>query len=1146
MKTPRALRFLCFIFLLFSLSIVGLAQSQTDPLLDILQTELDRNMAVFGHNTKPVYLLSYRVDDLTDHNIRAIFGDLQSSTTNRQRILTIQVRVGSYELDNFHELRDDMSRYFSIRRSIFLPITDDNKAIAQILWRETDLAYKEAIARLEKVKANVAVKVESEDKAPDYSEAEINTYFEQPFEDHEFNISEWENRLRRHSALFANEKEITEGEAFLRYRIERKYFVTSEGTSIVQNQTYAHLYISGETVADDGMDLPLNLIYFAHTPAGIESESVVTDETREMIKTLLKLRTAPVVDSYTGPALLSSEAAGVFFHEIFGHRVEGQRMKSESDGQTFKKKLGEQVLDPSLSVIFDPTISMYKGIPLNGSYKFDDEGIEGKRMSVVNNGYLRSFLMTRTPIDSLPESNGHARAQAGYQPVSRQSNLIVETSKPHSDEQLRQMLVDEAIKQGKEYGYLFEKVMGGFTMTGRYFPNSFNVTPVEVYRIYVDGRPDELVRGVDLVGTPLSMFSQIGGAGEKPGNFAGMCGAESGGIPAGCCSPALFVKQIEMQKKSKSQTRPPIVERYVGDSISFYDFEMMIYAAMKDEIDCNLEKLKLEGLQSPYFISYLVSDARMLSAKSSLGGLIHSQEKPYRSCETQVLVGNHNLNNLNFVDENSLFSYGSGSSTLPIDNRYNSTRNQLGFSVDAKYKQAAEKIETKKAAIQQQNIPENLLSLPDYVEIDVEKIDLNLSKENLYLSQLEDLSTNLSKILEKYIHFTNSGVEVYAYQSNAYYLSSEGMKYNQPFTLIGLRVYAETIAEDGESLMNYFNLYAKRLDEFPDMDELTRMTVEMADMLETVRKAPVIDESYSGPVMFIGSAVGEIVANVFIENSNGLIAKRKPIVSNPASLSRYGNISGENTMENMLGKKVISRDLTITLHDRMSSFHNIPLIGYYQYDADGIKPSNNMTLVEQGVLREMMKDRVPTPKFAYPSGHNRLALSVGALTTSVAPGVMELSSKTKISLDKLKKKLITMAKEEDYEYAYMVMQLSSPTSSVPGMSKYQTKEGYYHPIYVIRINVKDGSETVMRTAKVSSLNMKSFKQVVAVSNQQQVCNTLSYGGNKSLYGAQNYALYGVPVSLIVPTAILFTELEVEKDQNTVLQKKPEVANPLND
>ena len=309
------------------------------------------------------------------------------------------------------------------------------------------------------------------------------------------------------------------------------------------------------------MVLPLYKSYFAFKPENLPGDEEIISDVNEIVKKLKALKDAPVVEPYAGPALLSGIAAGVFFHEIFGHRIEGQRQKSESDAQTFKKKVGQNVLPGHMSVIMDPTIDSYNGEALNGYYKYDDQGIKGKKVTVVENGVLKNFLMSRCPIENFPNSNGHGRAEAGRQPVSRQSNLIVETTKPLSMEQLRKKFIKELKNQDKEYGYLFANVRGGFTFTGRFIPNAFNVTPTEVYRVYTDGRPDELVRGVDLVGTPLAMFSQIEAAGDKPEIFTGTCGAESGRVPVTAISPFLFVKQIEMQKKSKSQEKPPILPR---------------------------------------------------------------------------------------------------------------------------------------------------------------------------------------------------------------------------------------------------------------------------------------------------------------------------------------------------------------------------------------------------------------------------------------------------------------------------------------------------------------------------------------------------------------------------------------------------------
>ena len=538
--------------------------AKQDKLLKILKDEINREMVHLKKADIPVYLLSYRIDETETYGISTSFGTLTSKLSAKERVLTVQVRVGDKDLDNFRELRDDASddtSYYSY--SVSIALDNDPKAITFALWNATEEVYREAILRYEKVKTNIAVKVESEDKSPDYSDAVPAQYYEPPIKISElkFNEKEWEARLKSYSKQFTDIKDVLDGESDIYFEIVRKYYVNSEGTSVVQNNTSCDVSQYVLTQASDGMFLPLYQTYFGHSPADLPDDNTMLQDAKKIAATAVAMKTAPVVEPYTGPAILSNDVAGVFFHEILGHRVEGQRMKRDNDGQTFKKKIGEAVLQKDISVVFDPTVTYYKNLPLNGSFKYDDEGVKTKKVVVIDKGVLKNFLMTRTPIDEFQKSNGHARAGAGRQPVSRQSNLIVETDKPYTDAQLREMLIEEAQKQGKEYGYFFAKVRGGFSMTDRWLPNSFNIIPIEVYRIYVDGRPDELVRGVDLVGTPLAMFSQIEAAGDTPGNFAGTCGAESGWIPVGACSPALFVKQIEMQKKYKEQNRPPIIER---------------------------------------------------------------------------------------------------------------------------------------------------------------------------------------------------------------------------------------------------------------------------------------------------------------------------------------------------------------------------------------------------------------------------------------------------------------------------------------------------------------------------------------------------------------------------------------------------------
>jgi len=538
--------------------------SSQDSLLNILGREIEREIEVLRKQEVPPYFISYRVDDMRITQLEASFGDLMSSDSDRRRILTVQVRVGSPALDNTHEIRygyEMLDLGLPSGRWAPIPLDDEPQALAQALWQRTDEEYREAVENFAKVRANVAVKVEAEDRSPDFSPTKIDTFYQPPLEVPGMDLGVWEERLRRISRLFLEDPDISRSLVRLRLSRVRKYFVSTEGARIVHNRLAVNLDIMGEVKAEDGMVLPLYKSYFAFSPQELPSQEELMAEAKELVKKLSAIKKAPIVEAYAGPALLTASSAGVFFHEIFGHRVEGERQKSEYDAQTFKKKMGQPVLPKELSVIFDPTIDYYRGQALNGSYLYDDQGVRAQRVEVVKRGILNDFLMSRTPIDNFPKSNGHGRAQAGMQPVARQSNLIVETANPLPMAELRRRLILELRRQGKEYGYLFAGVTGGFTMTDRFMPNAFNVTPTEVYRIYTDGRPDELVRGVDLVGTPLSVFSQIMAAGDKPEVFNGTCGAESGGVPVSAICPALFVKQIEIQRRGKSQEKPPLLPR---------------------------------------------------------------------------------------------------------------------------------------------------------------------------------------------------------------------------------------------------------------------------------------------------------------------------------------------------------------------------------------------------------------------------------------------------------------------------------------------------------------------------------------------------------------------------------------------------------
>jgi predicted Zn-dependent protease len=531
---------------------------QATPVLGAMQAELDRSLAAFRTQPVPAYYLSYEITENRRASVGSSFGALVSSSESTSRALDIDLRVGDPTLDNTHPLRGDEppggSRPVG---SASVPVDDEPNAIRGVLWHHTDRRYKAAVEQFMKVKTNVRVKVEEEDKSADFCGEPPQVGVAEPVR-LAVDRAALEAKVRRYTAPFAEYGNIYNAYASISIGVEMRWYVNSEGTRLQTSQPSCRISISAATKADDGMELPRHETFFAFRPEGLPSDEVVLAKVERMIADLQALRVAPLSDPYTGPALLSGRAAGVFFHEVFGHRAEGHRQKNATEGQTFKKQLNQPILAAGFTVFSDPTLARYAGTDLGGHYPYDNQGVQARRVNLVEQGVLRSFLMARMPIEGFPASNGHGRKQTGFAPVARQANLIIEFDRPLPRAALKQQLLDLAKQQGKPYGLFFDDIEGGFTITGRTIPNAFNVRPLLVYRVHLDGR-EELVRGVDLIGTPLTTFSKVVAADDAPGVFNGVCGAESGGVPVSAACPGLLVSQIEVQKKEKSQDRLPVL-----------------------------------------------------------------------------------------------------------------------------------------------------------------------------------------------------------------------------------------------------------------------------------------------------------------------------------------------------------------------------------------------------------------------------------------------------------------------------------------------------------------------------------------------------------------------------------------------------------
>jgi TldD protein len=526
---------------------------------DALKAELNRSMDHLKKQPTPPYFMSYEVLEGESAGVTGSFGALVSSSpVNRHRELGIDLRVGDYKLDNTHPIRGAMPNFFDNYNFFPMPVEDDPDALRALLWYYTDQKYKRAVEQLISVKTNVKVKAEETDKAGDFSPAKAEIYDESDPAPLNFDRTAWEAKVRKYTAPFQRYGNIYAVSAEFSANRESRWFVSSDGASLHTSDRRYRLLISAFAKASDGMELPLYESFYSTTPESLPSDAAVLEKVQKMIADLMALKNAPVMEPYVGPAILSPRSTGVIFHEIFGHRIEGQREKRENQSMTFRDRVGQKVLPDFISVYSDPTQQKYGDTQLAGYYKFDSEGVKAQRVTVVENGVLKNFLMSRLPIDNFPESNGHGRRAAGFNVAGRQSNLLVVASKTVTPQQLKGLLIDEVKKKGLPYGLYFEDIEGGFTYPGRFAPNFFEVIPVMVYRIYPDGR-EELVRGVDLIGTALTAFNKIEAADNRSEAFNGICGAESGPVPVSAGGPGLLFSEIEVQKKAKSQELSPIL-----------------------------------------------------------------------------------------------------------------------------------------------------------------------------------------------------------------------------------------------------------------------------------------------------------------------------------------------------------------------------------------------------------------------------------------------------------------------------------------------------------------------------------------------------------------------------------------------------------
>jgi Predicted Zn-dependent proteases and their inactivated homologs len=550
----------------------------------------------------------------------------------------------------------------------------------------------------------------------------------------------------------------------------------------------------------------------------------------------------------------------------------------------------------------------------------------------------------------------------------------------------------------------------------------------------------------------------------------------------------------------------------------------IIFKAMNDELKRNMSQLTLDKRKPPFFISYQLNDVQILSMSASLGSIIYASDRPGRSEDVRLMIGDYSLNDENFVLNNSDYSTGGNYLQLPLNNDYDAIRRTFWILSDRLYKSAIESYEQKLSALKQQN-KDDEEKLDDFSKITPATFIVKGNPEKYDKTKWEYIAKDISATFKAYGQINASSVNVVLGNASVYVTTSEGTMLKFLPGISCLLINANTQAEDGEQLNDHLLYYALTPDKLPAIDKVKEDVKQMADHLVALRKAPVMKDSYSGPVIFEGEAVAELCAAELFRN-NKLLASRETVHS--VGTPNYGAV---NKLDDKINQKICSENITIKATPKIKSFNETSLIGTFEIDGEGVVPNDELVLVDKGILKTLLNDRVPTAKVKQSNGYCRFGLRNSTVTLQKAPGVINISYNNSETQESLRKNVLHEAEKNGLEYIYVVRKFN--VSNIGQSRIFFHKVGRNipasKPIKIYKVSVKTGEEQLVRSAVISDFQLAAFKQITHGTKEQIVYNTLL---NSS-----------IPASFIVPQALVFDDINIEKNKN-VKEKLPVVSNPL--
>ena len=1061
-----------------------------DKLVNILRNEAQFYLDKLKDREEPAYFISFRVVDEKQTFLSSEFG-LSSSRTLHKRSLTPHVRVGNRQTDNYS--KDYV--FYNFSRSFDLPLDSDNEyAIKEAIWTGMKKQYKEGKEAYQKYMASRKTNKSDLDTIPSFAQAPTEIYYEKPYSEKETAIDEiyFKKYLNDVSRIFKEYEELTTGNAALDYRIVRTTIVNTEGTVVAQNRKSFVVTMQATAKADDGTDCTLNESFFAYSADKLPNKAEMEEKARDLANRVMALSKAPVADAYAGPAILSGKAAAVLFHEVLGHRLEATR--SEFINNNLAGFQDKQMTSSSIQLYMDPTLKTYKGRDLDGFYLYDDEGVKAQRVQCIENGCLKQYLTSRTPAGEFNTSNGHARAEAGKNPSPRQSNLIVETTEPYSEAELRVMLIAELKRQGKEYGYFFRNVNGGFTNRGSFRnTNLFNVNPTEVYKVFADGRKDQLVRGVTLIGTPLTVFTNIKAAGGESQVFSGYCGSVSGKVPVSGTSPYIYVSLIETQgKKEFNNTKNDIIsspkDEQPASAVTDGQLGDVIFSAMEDEMKHVYKELSEKQKTEPLLIDYVLCHSRYSQAVASAG----------------ACTGITNYGTANRVMADVILGDSMITSKIEIDNRqptyihhemdYASIRKALRKESIKAYTSAVENLDNKKNKLNDSPKPEKEISVPEFRKLPpVEWIGRSAVNENTSIDTMKHLAERLSKVFLDYPELMNHKVYIRQRRFDHYRLTSEGQKIMIPESQLTIFADADIKTNNGLCITKEYRRHVSRIEDLPSEKDIADELRQFAESIIKESKAKVVKDLYIGPVLYEGEVAAEIIADNAIFYAHSYSYPERDMYD-----KKYL----------YLDKKIFPKQLDVYQLGEDSIYNGVNLMGYNPVDANGQKPMT-LKFIEKGILKNMLSKRAPSVGSNLYTGNEWFNTVGVSILPKFSAGILHIKSDEAIKYSKLRKLLLKSAKDQGFEYAYIV------------------RDSRTAPQELVRVNTKTGEEELILW-EFEKPSRQEFKRAYGVSKEEIIYNKESEFGDKTLLAQfMGKKTFRRGNSIISPKAILLENVELQ-------------------